>query len=274
MSRNLTERHIIELVKQHFSGGDMPLVEDIVNFITDLFTSKTLWLEYGEYVDWESASDTPSTLPDGTQVNHPMVRKQTFTQNLLNGAQVEAEYCTMWSFNTAYRLCKFTFTGVSPSSWLVFPYTSNPSSTLSVNCSLNVFTQTIETVYENHKAEPDPDEESSFVSGVINSLINAGLIVETTVLGVATYMYILTIDGTMFSRPMGFLWKCFQRGSKRGDVVEYTKWSPYFTFEYMTLYPFYNAKVANYDRTAAFGTAVKTTSTCPESFIIQTAYPI
>ena len=274
MSRNLTEQHIIELVKQHFTGGDMPVVEDIIDFITDLFTSKTLWLEYGEYVDWETGSTTPSTLPDGTEVYHPMVRKQTYTQNLLNGASVEAEYCTMWSFNSAYRLCKFTFTGVSPSSWLVFPYTSNPSSTLSVNCSLSVFTQTIQTVYESHKAEPDPDEEDSFVSGVISGLINAGLIVETTVLGVATYMYILTIDGTMFSRPMGFLWKCFQRGSKRSDVAEYTKWSPYFTFEYMSLYPFYNAKVANYDRTATFGTAVKTTSTCPESFIIQTAYPI
>lgn len=274
MSRNLTEQHIIELVKQHFTGGDMPTVDKIVDFIRDLFTSKTLWLEMGEYIDWESSSDTPVTLPDGTQVYHPLVRKHTYTQNLLNGAQVEAEMCAMWNYNTAYTLCKFSFTGVSASSWLVLPYTTNPSSTLTINCSLTVFTQTIKTVYENHKVEPDPDEEDSFVSGVVGALIDAGLILETTVLGVATYAYILTIDGTMFSRPMGFLWKCFQRGSSPKNPTERAKWTPYFTLEYRSLYPFYNTLVANYDRTNTFGTAVRTTSTCPESFIIQTAYPI
>lgn len=278
MSRNLTEQHIIELVKQHFTGAgsSMPSTEKVISFMQDLLSSKTLWIDYGEYVDWETTTTTPSTLPDGAQVYHPLIRKQTYTQSLLNGASVECEYCTMFINSLPYRLCRFSFSGMPADSYVVFPITLNPNSVLTIDCTIEVFTQAIKDVYESHMVQPDPEKEDDFVNGIIGGLINAGLIVETVVLGVATYAYVRTINGTMLSRPAGILWKAYNRGTTGWDTVEQKKWLPYFTkWGQRPLYPFYNASTLYRGLTSgAFGTAVTTTATCPSSFTIETAYPL
>lgn len=268
MSRNLSKRHIMELVKQHY-GGELD-TDAILDALNALFQTLAVMVDYGSYVDWENPTGK-ETSDDGTVTTiYPVITMKDFEYNLGNGGKCVLRMVTRFKRDSIgvgerQRQIAMTFTGMKPSTYYLIPYSSYQT-TMKVNITVREVASVLAEVAANHSIV----DVDSFTDAIVAGLVNTGVFVETAVEGVACYAWLVSSSGPFVESPGSYIAKSYLNWKKYS-----VPWNKYFegtsSAEY-TLHLYNNNTkefvTSTFENTPPALCAVKTLATCPESFII------
>lgn len=271
MSRNLSEQHIIELVKQHFSEEFS--LDDILDILKRLFDKFCLLIDYGSYCDWENP--TGEVDEDGNNL-YPVITSHLEEYDLGNGGKCEMQLISGLYFLSGVVSVRYTiharFSGMTPSTYYLIPNTAGQSSKWQLYINPLVALAIVSEVFSEH-AESFSDDPADLAENLITLLINTGIFVETTVLGVATYMVTMNIQGTFQYNPGHYLGYAFTNykpvgfeADKYFDVTD----DKYCTQGIVSTYGPNNTTYSTFSGPVINPGCmfVKTLDNCPESFTI------
>lgn len=202
MSRILTTRHIIELVKQH-AGASFD--SDLLSSLLDaLFTKYYIFYDEGSYLDFESAKDDDGTSwIKAVHVTTPLVTKSLGCGGLVDIERytvlttVQGEAISTFGMKYCYGL---KFYNIKPNTVYNASFNEGLGPTLTANVRITI-EDAIAAVVEVLDKYSDSFEidSSSIASTLLSYLSNAGKIAEATVEGVGCYNLINTASTTYMS---------------------------------------------------------------------------